>query len=388
MEYRCTIIILLGLFSTLMTNAQQNVIGTIEHDGLTRDYRLRLPPQYEEGVSLPLVFNLHGNTSNAIQQEAYTNFNVVADAEGFIVCHPDGTDIPGGTGKTWNVNFPGSGNTTDDAGFLNALIDEFHAEYGIDLTRVYSTGMSNGGYMSYKMACDYPNRIAAIASVTGSMVPLEVANCDPMRAMPVMQIHGTNDPVVPYGGAAWTTDVETVVEWWVSNNNCMDGPAVTDIPDTNTGDGCTAELYEYTGCDESTRVEFYKITNGGHTWPNGLIDLPGSGNTNRDFTASEVIWEFFSQFQLPASVPTTDLGNEVELTLAPNPSNGIVRMDVDEVRIQSVSVYNLLGEQLLTKNWEQESLSYRLDISHLSPGTYMVQMGTDKGILTEKIVKY
>lgn len=385
MKYTLLFFLLASCFFISSSYAQTDLQLTLEHDGITRDYRLHLPPQYTDGASLPLVLNLHGNTSDAIQQELYTQFVPVADQEGFIVCHPDGLDSPSGTGNTWNVSFPSSPNT-DDAGFLNALIDQLYLDYNIDLTRVYSTGMSNGGYMSYKLACEITDRIAAIASVTGSMVPTEFNNCSPSRTIPVMQIHGTADAVVPYAGANWSVGIEEVVNWWVAHNGCSDSPVVTDIPDTNTTDGSTAELYEYTSCNDGTKVEFYKITNGGHTWPSGLIDIPGGGSTNKDFNATAVIWEFFSQYQLDEASSVNNIAKGLEVRIAPNPARESVSIQIENVEISKVELYNILGE-LVHQQVMDGNDNTMIPVSHLDKGTYILKVNTDKGIVSEKLIK-
>ncbi|MGK0391205.1 MAG: polyhydroxybutyrate depolymerase [Maribacter sp.] len=383
MKYTLLIFLLANCLFISSSYAQTDLQLTLEYDGITRDYRIHLPPQYTGGVSLPLVLNLHGNTSNAVQQEFYTQFVPLSNEKGFIVCHPDGLPIPGGTGNTWNVSFQG-GADTDDTGFISALIDRLHIDYDIDLTRVYSTGMSNGGYMSYKLACE-TNRIAAIASVTGSMVPSELANCSPIRATPIMQIHGTTDPVVPYEGAVWTTGIESLVDWWVAHNGCMDGPAITDVPDINTDDGCTAELYEYTSCDDGTKVEFYKITNGGHTWPEGLVET-GAGNTNRDFNASAIIWEFFSQYQFVGATSVSNIAKDLEMNIAPNPAKDLVTIQIEGVHILSVELYNILGELVYNQQLEG-NYNVEIPVSNLSKGTYILKVNTEKGIVSEKLVK-
>jgi polyhydroxybutyrate depolymerase len=385
MKYTLLTFLLASCLFISNSYAQTDLQLTLEHDGETRNYRLHLPPQYMDGASLPLVLNLHGNTSNAVQQEIYTQFVPLSNQEGFIVCHPDGLPIPGGTGNTWNVSFQG-GADTDDTGFLNALIDQLSLDYGIDLNRVYSTGMSNGGYMSYKLACELTDRIAAIASVTGSMIPSELSNCSPTRTIPVMQIHGTADPVVPYVGAAWTTSIESLVDWWVAHNGCMDGPATTDVPDTNTDDGSTAQLYEYTSCNDGTKVEFYKITNGGHTWPEGLVET-GAGNTNRDFNATAVIWEFFSQYQLDGTSPISNIAKDIEMNIAPNPAKDFVTIQIENVQISNVELYNILGELVYEQQLEGNDNHAEISVSNLSKGTYILKVNTEKGFVTEKFVK-
>src|SRR5258706_3847373 len=145
----------------LFLSGQQTINGTIMHDGLQRDYILYVPASYVPGTPAPLVLNFHGYTSNAFEQMFYGDFRPIADTAGFLIVHPNGTVDQLGN-QHWNVGWGTS--TVDDVGFTNALIDSLSAQYDINQDRVYSTGMSNGGFMSYKLACDLSNRIAAIAS--------------------------------------------------------------------------------------------------------------------------------------------------------------------------------------------------------------------------------
>jgi len=138
----------------------QNIDASFTHDGILREYIVHLPTDYVQGNQLPVVLNLHGITSNASQQLFYSNFNPVSDTGNFIVVYPEGTEIVGGTGRQWNVNFPFSTNNADDVGFISNLIDTLHADYNINLDKVYVTGMSNGGYMAYKLACELTDKIS------------------------------------------------------------------------------------------------------------------------------------------------------------------------------------------------------------------------------------
>jgi len=154
------------LFSVLQMNAvaQQTISDSISHDGMTREYILYVPANYTGTEEVPLLFNFHGYTSNATEQMWYGDFRSIADTAGFIIIHPEGTED--GTGTThFNVGWGGS--TVDDVSFTEALIDSISAEYTINQDRIYSTGMSNGGFMSFKLACELSDRIAGIASVTG-----------------------------------------------------------------------------------------------------------------------------------------------------------------------------------------------------------------------------
>jgi len=162
---------MLFLGSIVSGIAQQTINGTLEHDGLMREYILYVPANYTGTEEVPLLFNFHGYGSNASQQMFYGDFRPIADTEGFIIVHPMGTVDNTGT-THFNVGWGTS--TIDDVGYTEALIDDLSSNYPIDAKRIYSTGMSNGGFMSYTLACELSDRIAAIASVTGTMNSMEL----------------------------------------------------------------------------------------------------------------------------------------------------------------------------------------------------------------------
>ena len=262
-----------------------------------------VPASYSPGNDLPLVLNFHVYTSNAWQQAFYSNFNTVADAEGFIIVYPDGTLDNQGT-THWNVGWGGS--TVDDIGFTSALIDSISAEYSINQDRVYSTGMSNGGFMSYQLACELSDRIAAIASVTGSMNLGWFNSCNPNHPMPVMEIHGTLDPTVSYNASSFTESIPDILDFWANFNNCNSTPIISNVPDIITTDGCTAEHQIWENGDNGATVEHYKIIDGEHTWPGALAI---AGVTNQDINASEKIWEFFNKYDINGLINSTNTSN-------------------------------------------------------------------------------
>jgi len=279
------------------------------HNGLERSYILYIPESYAPNTETPLVLNLHGYSSNAGQQMIYSNFYAIADEEGFILVHPEGTTEINGF-QFWNS---GGMSQVDDVGFLNALIDKISLDYNIDLNRVYSMGMSNGGFMSYQLACQLSDKIAAIASVTGSMNESQIETCNPERPIPVMQIHGTTDPTVLYEGNPLfeITSIDNLVSYWVNFNNCNTEPIFNNIPDVSLIDLCNAEHYLYEGGMNDSSVELYKIINGGHTWPGALIPL-NANNTNQDFNASEKIWEFFNKYDINGLINNVSVNNAIQ----------------------------------------------------------------------------
>ncbi len=328
---------------TLLCNslvAQQTINDTIVHDGLNRSFILYIPEIYS-GDEVPLIVNLHGYTSNAFEQMVYGDFRSIADTANFLLVHPMGTDDPSGN-PYWNAEFGGD---TDDIGFLEALIDSLDVDYNIDLERVYFTGMSNGGFMSYTLACNLSNRIAAIASVTGTMQKSQLVTCSPQHPMPVMEFHGTADVVVPYDGNFLWASTPEVIDYWCTYNQCISSPEVTVLPDVDPEDGCTVELYEYYEGNNGSRVVHYKIIGGGHTWPGSIINT-GNGNTNHDINASVEIWNFFRQYDLNGLINQTGIAPykpSAEYVISPNPASDYFAIENLNSLPFIISVFNSNG---------------------------------------------
>ena len=261
----------------------------IEHEGLTRSFNIFVPDSYDPSEPVPLLFCLHGYGSNHDVIMEYTDFNTVASSENFIVVYPQGSLLNGIT--HWNVGGWTVGSFVDDISFIDLIIDTVSDSYSINSDRIYSTGMSNGGYMSFLLACQLSEKIAAIASVTGSMTPQTFDTCQPQRAISVLQMHGTSDEVVPYGGnEAWTMGIDAVMNYWKIHNNCSASPTIIDLPDIYTFDNSTVQEITFSNGDNNTMVKHYKVNGGGHDW----FGVWG----NRDINATELIWEFFSMYDI------------------------------------------------------------------------------------------
>ncbi len=366
--------------SFLLAEAQS---GSLTHDGESRTYIYNLPPGHDASGSYPLVLNLHGFGSNNLQQRFYSEMNTESDANGFIVVYPLGL-APNGLDNAWNS---GWGTGVDDIGFLDKLIDEFINNFGANPDRVYSTGMSNGGFMSYTLACELEDKIAAIASVTGSMSVTTFNTCNPTRAMPVMQIHGTNDLTVPYIGNSTMTHVDTIMAYWAGNNNSPTTPTVEAVPNTVLEDSTTSEIYTYGYGDDSTQVILYKVTDGGHTWP-GAFDLLGI-RTSQDFRASAVIWEFFDEYDINGKrdKTVTSIRNErpeVQVNAYPNPFQE--SLTLTNVSAQAtISIVDINGKVLIQE--DVVSGSIHLNTAELATGTYFLTIDSKEGSSIQKVAK-
>ena len=373
-------------FYLLLANtifAQNTITGTIQSGGLTREYLLYVPASYTGNTAVPLVFNLHGYTSNNTEQLFYADFRPIADTANFIIALPNGTKDTQGN-RFWNTFLGNS--TVDDVGFIRDLLNSLQATYNIDTNRVYSTGMSNGGFMSYSLACELGDRITAIASVTGTMIQSKLNACNPVRPVPVMQIHGTADNTVPFNGSQVSTfvSIPVLVDTWAGFNNCNPVPAITQVPNISTTDGCTAEHYLYTGGDQGSTVEFYKITGGGHTWPGAAFTI---GVTSQDFSASKEIWRFFSQYRLNQSSETgAPESLAATWTAAPNPAQEYLTLQcADQRPVRRIQVFDAVG-RLQQTVFPGNNGPIEIGTGNWSAGVYVVIIEQESGVTPLKVV--
>ena len=372
-------LILLSFICLLLSgHARTQVNGSFLFDGINRSWIVYLPAGYTQGDSLPLILALHGLTQTGQGIMQFSGFNLIADTGNFVVVYPNGI------GNAWNVGFSG-GSTADDVGFLSALIDTLHQRYNIDLNRVYSTGFSNGGFMSYRLACELGNRIAAIAPVAGTMTDGSYSLCSPQRPMPVLHIHGTNDFVVSYNGGFGNKSVDQVLAFWNSYNNCPALPVIENLPDL-IAEGSTVQRYTWVPCDESTEVMLLKVINGGHTWP-GSVGVTGIGITNRDIVASSEIWNFVRRFSLEVGTGT-NLNAPTELKIYPNPvSQGILVIESQDIKPGSkLSITAIDGKTVLKRELPSGGNKILTDVSGLKPGLYLIRISGVDIYLTTKLV--
>ena len=272
----------------------------------------------------------------------------------------------------------------DDIGFLSALIDTLAEEYNIDMNRVYSTGMSNGGFMSYTLACQLSERIAAIASVTGTMVTPNLNACNAQHPMPVMQIHGTADPTVPYNGnAQGFVSVEDLVDYWVDFNGCNPTAVETAVPDIDMTDMCTADQFVYSDGTNGSSVELFRVNGGAHTWPGTNPFFTTLGVTNQDFSASVEIWRFFNQYALNQLVSIQEAQtSQKSFSVFPNPSEGQFTLRFENYVSSNIRVFNAVGKLVLAETAQSQTMNLELPES----GVYFLQVETAEGLFSEKLV--
>jgi len=274
---------------------------------LERTYRVHIPQSLPENITPALVFVLHGGGGTGEGMErtlTLGGFNTLADQHNFIVVYPDGIEKNWNDGRK-NVTDPAHQQNIDDVGFFNALIDNLTMEFNIDPDRIFVTGISNGAMMSYRLAFEIPEKIAAIAPVAGA-IPTDLVDSNiSNEPISICVISGTNDPLVPWEGGivgfprnprGTVISVLESVMYWVNHNNCSSTPNSTLLPDIDPTDHTWVQRDIYCEGNDNTEVILYTIYNGGHTWPDGYQYLPEVlvGRTSRDINANTVIWEFFA----------------------------------------------------------------------------------------------
>lgn len=279
------------LFSliTISVWGQQVINTTLQHDGKTRAYRLYIPQSYDPNVSSPLILNFHGFSNNIDIQYDRSSFQQLAEQNQFIFVTPQGIN------NGWAIN-NFFGGFEDDLGFVDALIDKIQEDYSINEKRVYATGYSNGGYFSYRLACELSSRIAAVASVAGSMTASWINNgqCQPNHPTAVLQITGTNDGTIPISGGGLGKSIQDVMEYWAAYNNADSSPDTI-----NLGSGTTRYIWD--NGDNGVTAEFIEVGGKGHSWEGGNVNT------------SQEVWNFFSRFDIdgaidgiPAPVPPVE----------------------------------------------------------------------------------
>lgn len=304
----------------------------LRHGFRKRSYLVHVPSSYRSGTPTPVVLNFHGGGGNTEGQMASSGMNETSNREGFLVVYPQGTGkmISGGKIKTWNAGRCcgyAKEHKIDDVGFAKVMLRELQQDFSIDSKRIYATGISNGGQMAYRLACELSDQIAAIAPVASAGV---LDECRPSRPVPIIHFHGTADPTAFYQGGV----CGGAYERWLSKlgfggkdrapSNTWKCQAIPDyMVDWKNRNGCTeagqvtyqkggAKCMQYGGCDENADVVLCSISGGGHTWPGGSHGLVCKnensracktfsetvGPISRDISANDTMWQFFKKHSL------------------------------------------------------------------------------------------
>lgn len=277
---------------------------TMQFEGYERSYIVHLPPEAKLQNPIPLLFHLHGGggTAKGTSGLTFNRFNELADRDGFIVVYPNAIN------KNWNdgrklEDVLAWKKDINDVAFITAIIDELKQKYKIDTKRIFTTGMSNGGFMSSRLLCDRADIFRGGAILTASLSKDYIPQCDPEKPVAVMVMNGTDDPLVPYDGGhvrvfrknrGEIVSTDEYLDFWKIKNGCEIKQNTVELPDT-ADDGTTVSVTKYSKCDNQGALVLYTINGGGHTWPGGKQYLGERiiGKTNRDIVACDVIWDYF-----------------------------------------------------------------------------------------------
>lgn len=244
-----------------------------------RPARLLLPPAHDESTPLPLVVLLHGYSVNAMVQDLYFGTSRLARDRGFYLVLADGTQDASGN-RFWNAGAccDFGGMEIDDVGYLTSLLDDAEAAVPVDTSRVYFVGHSNGAFMSYRMACEIPERITAIAPLAGNEA--EMSGCMPSAPVSVLHMHGTMDETISYEGGTVSTipylSVDDTVAAWVARDGCSTMAVSGGTADYDAAvDGAETTITRFEGCTGGSLVELWRMEGSGHI--PGLGGATGAG---------------------------------------------------------------------------------------------------------------
>ena len=265
-----------------------------------RDCTVRAPTDQAPGERLPVIVLLHGFGGTPGGERASGGWDDAVVANRFVLVTPggqhDGWNAGGCCGLAQSLGI-------DDVGYLAWLISWVRGLPIVDPGRVGLVGFSNGGMMAQRLACEQADRIAGIATVAGGLPEPLQATCKPARALPVLVIHGTEDPIVPWSGGAVAgfedfgkvLSARETAKFWAANNRCGDGGVIAAEPDRDPKDGTRVKMEVFASCPAGAAVKLAAVEGGGHTWPGGYQYLPERfiGRTSRDIDANQIIWNFF-----------------------------------------------------------------------------------------------
>ena len=383
------------LFSVFFTVIAYSQIGTgvrnnnsFTHSGVMRSYNVYKPNSYNSTTKVPLVIVLHpgivqeGDTMN-LQMERYTHFDLVADTANFLIAYPNSRKDVNGIDPDWAIWDYSNTRGWNDVSFINTMMDKIIQDYNIDTCKIYITGFSMGGYLSYSMACESGNRLAAIAPVSGHKD--HSYNCSPTNAVPVFHIHGDLDVDAKYYGdlSQDLDSVATVLRLWYNYNNCNSTPVISQLPNISTNDNTTITKYYYAPLSSDNEVIHYKVNGGGHGWPGALFSHPSEvGWNNMDVDASVEIWKFFRRHKLcTTTIGIEELANN-RFKIFPNPTTQKVTIE-SNIAINEINFFTIDGK-LLLKTTETKSI----DVSTFPSGLIIIEIYGDNGeIIHNKLLK-
>lgn len=278
---------------------------TLVHDGIEREVHVFVPETAPPAA--PLVLALHGGGGVGRKTDGYTRHGITREAEarGWVVAFPQGTERGWHDGRAPVTAKDRRRAQVDDVGFLLALIDALAAAGTIDPDRVMMTGISNGGFMSYRMGVEAPERLAAIAPVIANHAEV-LEDQAPGAPLSVLVMNGTADPLVPYEGGEVTVfdqkrghilSTDETIAWWAGHADCGAPRPERALPDRDPTDGTRVHIQRTTDCAEGAEIVRVRVEGGGHTWPggSGILGEGLVGPVSQDADGARLIFRFFDR---------------------------------------------------------------------------------------------
>ena len=368
--------VLVMLLSHYITSAQ---FISFEHEGNERQYLYYEPTNLNE--NMPLVFVMHGFTGDADSMRDYSGMNEIADQYGFAVCYPRGTLDSSGN-RFWNVGYAfHESETVNDVGFLTELAEYLQITHTLNPDFTFATGFSNGGEMCYMLACQAFNTFKAVAPVAGMIMQDILDNCNDSPAIPLFEIHGSQDNVTPLSGDPNNNDgwgsypsISSTINYFVTKNQCTSNETET-LPNSNISDGSYVNSEKYLNGINNNEVWYYEVVGGGHDWP--------GASGNMDINAGEEAWLFFQQ-HIESTLSLA--GNEdikQPIKIFPNPTNSIINIESNnQILTNNITLYDAVGSLMNLKL--EDGI---LNLNNLNSGIYFLRIKTKTKVILKKIVK-
>jgi polyhydroxybutyrate depolymerase len=373
-------VILICFVAILSSNLNAQITDSIFWDGKQRTYKFFVPTSYTGTKKIPMVISLHPSFSNADNHMNAAKWQLLGDTANFISVYPNGTsNQQGSTNFSWNAYNLSTGSSADDVGFLNALIDSMITNFAVDTCRIYISGFSNGAWMSWRMMCDFTNRFAAVAPLSGSWKygkdgfcdhggcngstipgtnpPSQEAtmNCIPSKRMPYMYYRGTNEVNLTDRAI---TDPNGIYFW--SRHNGCDTIATVDTINIS-GDQIIRE--RYLNCLDSTETIIMNVVGNSHTW---------------HASATNEFWKFLRKYSKCSGVITSEVSNiddNNKFEIYPNPTNSSLFIKTGYISTFQFSIINSMGQFILQGRLNGNSI----DVSSLQSGIYFIRLKDEKG---------
>lgn len=366
---------------------------SFDFENISRDYWVYVPSGYNPSDPIPLVVTLHGMGDNDTNFRDI-GFNLVADTANFIVLVPNAVPfnssnpivqgIIGGS-RTWNsgagVIVPVIGEVIpnseiNDVGFINKMVDATVDDYSIDEARIYLCGFSMGGFMTQRMAIESNGRYAAFATAAGT-IGTELVNPNPGRAIPLAHFNGTVDEKVNWqsGNPLFQIYVDSMVTFWIDNNNCDPSPIHTLLPDTNPTDGYTVEHDVYPNGNDGSVLEVFKVNGAGHVWL----------GFNNDISYTLEMWKFFSRFSFQTAGTSIESFNK-QFNMHPNPAKETVKIQFSNEITEPymLTLFDMEGREVI--QFQDYKKNTEIQIDALKTGIYLLNIKNTTMNITKRLV--